>query len=253
MKIANKSKKNLSKNLNVFFTPSGLRGNIKSGTTVLEAARQLGVDLDSVCGSRGICTKCKIKPSFGNFSKFGIIAEKENLNSLTEVEKKSLEKKRISVDERLGCQTKIIGDVVIDVPEESQVHKQVIRKRIELRDIDINSATKLHYVEVDQPDIHNPSGDLQRLFLALEEQWGIKEATISLKILTKLQIILRKGNWCVTCAVFNSENANREILNIWPGFLDSNLYGIAIDLGSTTIAAHICDLNSGKIINSSGV
>ena len=124
--IATSSEKNHS----VVFTPSGLRGIVKSGVSVLDAARQLGVDLDSVCGGRGICTKCKVKPSFGEFTKFDIIAEENNLSVSSEMEEKSKEKNRIAINERLGCQAKIIGDIIIDIPEESQVHKQVIRKRI---------------------------------------------------------------------------------------------------------------------------
>ena len=256
MNTCKKSKlisKSENKTSTVVFTPSGLRGAVKNGTTILDAARQLGVDLDSVCGGRGICTKCKVKPSFGNFSKFNIEAKEDNLAESTKIENKSIEKNRISCDERLGCQTKILGDIVIDVPEESQVHKQVIRKRIELKNIAINPATKLYYVEVKEPDIHNPSGDLQRLNLALKKQWGIKKTKISLKILKNLQYVLRKGKWGVTCAIFHQDNEDSEIMNIWPGFLDSNLYGIAIDLGSTTIAAHLCDLQTGEIINSSGI
>ena len=98
--------------------------------------------------------------------------------------------------------------------------------------------------------MNNPSGDLQRLNDSLQKQWGISNTKISLKVLKTLQYNLRKGKWCVTCAVFNETN---EIINIWPGFLNSSLYGIAIDLGSTTIAAHICDLSTGEIINSSGI
>ena len=85
------SKKNNSisisseKNHSVVFTPSGLRGIVKSGVSVLDAARQLGVDLDSVCGGRGICTKCKVNPSFGNFSKFNITAKENNLINFTEI------------------------------------------------------------------------------------------------------------------------------------------------------------------------
>ena len=212
--------KSENKTSTVVFTPSGLRGAVKNGTTILDAARQLGVDLDSVCGGRGICTKCKVKPSFGNFSKFNIEAKVDNLGSSTEIENKSIKKNRISCNERLGCQTKILGDMVIDAPEESQVHKQVIRKRIELKNIAINPATKLYYVEVKEPDIHNPSGDLQRLNLALKKQWGIKKTKISLKILKNLQYVLRKGKWCVTCAIFHQDNEDSEIMNIWPGFLD---------------------------------
>ena len=238
------------KNHSVVFTPSGLRGIVKSGVTVLDAARQLGADLDSVCGGRGICTKCKVKPSFGEFTKFDIIAEENNLSVSSEMEEKSKEKNRIAINERLGCQAKIIGDIIIDIPEESQVHKQVIRKRIELKDLDIHPTTKLYYVEVEEPDMDNPSGDLQRLNDSLYMQWGISSTKICLKVLKNLQYYLRKGKWCVTCAIFDETN---EIINIWPGFIDSNLYGIAIDLGSTTIAAHICDLSTGEVINSSGI
>ena len=136
--------------------------------------------------------------------------------------------------------------MVIDVPEESQVHKQVIRKRIELKNIAINPATKLYYVEVKEPDIHNPSGDLQRLNLALKKQWGIKNKNF-VKNFKNLQYVLRKGKWCVTCAIFHQDNEDSEIMNIWLGFLDSNLYGIAVDLGSTTIAAHLCGYTRVKL------
>ena len=76
---------------------------------------------------------------------------------------------------RLGCQAQILGDAVIDVPPESQVHKQVVRKRAEARQIVMDPATRLYYVEVAEPDMHEPSGDLQRLERALAEQWGLDE------------------------------------------------------------------------------
>ena len=196
--------KSESKNPTVVFTPSGLRGAVKNGTTILDAARLLGVDLDSVCGGRGICTKCKVKPSFGSFSKFNIEAKEDNLAESTKIENKSIEKNRISCDERLGCQTKILGDMVIDVPEESQVHKQVIRKRIELKNIAINPATKLYYVEVKEPDIHNPSGDLQRLNLALKKQWGIQKNKNFVKNFKKSTICFTKRKMVCYMRYFSS-------------------------------------------------
>ncbi len=243
-----KTKKHL-----VVFTPSGLRGQVATGTTVLEAARQLGVDLDSVCGGRGICTRCKIKPVRGTFPKFGITTNEKSLSSWTTIEEKMNSRKAFKEGERLGCQAKVYGDSLFDVPKESQVHRQVVRKRAEVRDVTVNPATKLYYVEVTTPDIHNPTGDLQRLKAALKTQWGIKNCQIGLGKIQELQKLLRKGDWKVTCAVFSQKNQLPEIISIWPGFFDLPIYGLAVDLGSTTIAAHVCNLRTGEVIYSTGV
>ena len=151
-------------------------------------------------------------------------------------------------DRRLSCQTQLLGDVVIDVPPDSQVHKQVVRKRAEVRAIELDPVVRLHYVEVEPPDMHAPTGDLQRLQKALAEQWSLGELTCDLRSLQSLQKALRQGHWKVTVAV---HSANR-IIAVWPGFHD-RAYGLAIDVGSTTIAAHLCDLSSGEVLASSGL
>ena len=138
----------------------------------MTAARQLGVDLDSVCGGRGICSKCQITPSFGEFPKHGVTVAKDALSEWNEVEARYDRIRGLAEGRRLGCQAKVQGDIIIDVPESPQVHKQVIRKRAEARDITINPATRLYYVEVVEPDMHEPSGDLERLKTALHDQWG---------------------------------------------------------------------------------
>ena len=238
----------------VIFTPSGKRGRFPVGTPVLTAARQLGVDLDSVCGGRGICSKCQISPGYGEFSKHGVTVADDALSPWNKVEARYDEKRGLKQGRRLGCQATILKDVVIDVPAESQVHKQVVRKRAELRDIILNPSTKLFYVEVEQPDMHDPSGDLERLHKALREQWEIEEVTADLHILQIMQPILRKGDWKVTVAIHLGDHENKpRIMNIWPGFYDGTIYGVAVDLGSTTIAAHLCDLQTGEVVASSGV
>ncbi|MYI67329.1 MAG: drug:proton antiporter, partial [Boseongicola sp. SB0673_bin_14] len=147
----------------VIFTPSGKRGNIPVGTPVLTAARQLGVDLDSVCGGRGICSKCQVTPGFGKFPKHGVTVAESALSEWNAVEARYDEKRGLQEGRRLGCQACIQGDVVIDVPPGSQVHRQVVRKAATRRQITMDPATQLRYVEVRQPDMHEPSGDLQRL------------------------------------------------------------------------------------------
>ena len=238
----------------VVFTPSGKRGNFAIGTPILTAARKLGVDLDSVCGGRGICSKCQITPSYGEFSKHGVTVQNGALSEWNSVEQRYQDKRGLIEGRRLGCQATVQGDIVIDVPPESQVHKQVVRKRAEARDIIMNPSTKLYYVEVQEPDMHDPTGDLERLRIALNEQWQLENVHADLHILQKMQPILRKGEWKVTCAVHLGDNENApRIMHIWPGYYEGTVYGLAVDLGSTTIAAHLCDLQTGEVVASSGV
>ena len=238
----------------VVFTPSGKRGHFPVGTPILTAARQLGVDLDSVCGGRGICSKCQITPSYGEFSKHGVTVADNALSEWNAVEERYDSKRGLPKGRRLGCQATVQGDVVIDVPPESQVHKQVVRKRAEARDIIMNPTVKLYYVEVVEPDMHEPSGDLERLREGLKAQWDIDVPKADPHVLTHLQQALRKGAWKVTVAVHQGHSDSvPSIMQVWPGYYEGSIYGLAVDLGSTTIAAHLCDLQSGEVVASSGL
>ena len=238
----------------VIFTPSGKRGRFAIGTPILQAARQLGVDLDSVCGGRGICSKCQISPGYGEFSKHGVTVEDDALSPWNAVEERYKSKRGMLPGRRLGCQAKVMGDVVIDVPPESQVHKQVIRKSATQRDIVMDPATRALFVEVAEPDMHNPSGDLERLKEALVAQWGVEDPLAGLDLLSRLQPVLRKGEWKATVVLNKGNHDIRpRILDVKPGFDEGGLYGLAIDLGSTTIAAHLCDLRDGSVLASSGL
>jgi uncharacterized 2Fe-2S/4Fe-4S cluster protein (DUF4445 family) len=235
----------------VVFTPTGRRGKIPHGTTVLEAARKLGVDLDSVCGGRAICGRCQIAFKAGDFSKFQITSRAESLSEAGRAELRYAEKRALKPGRRLGCSTRLLGDAVIDVPPESQVHRQIIRKRAEARDIEVRPVTRLHYVEVREPDMHDPSGDFRRLCQSLREQWPIEgiadDIASDLPVLQMLQKALREGNWKVTVAL---REGNR-VIGVWPGFRDK-IYGLAVDIGSTTMSAHLCDLATGKVLASAG-
>ena len=237
----------------VVFTPSGKRGHFEKGTSILQIARKLGVDLDSVCGGRGICSKCQITPSYGEFTKHGVTVSADALSEWNKVEERYHEKRGLAEGRRLGCQACVQGDVVIDVPAESQVHKQVIRKDASVRSVNMNPATRLFYVEVQEPDMHEPSGDFERLKNALQDQWSINDVELDYFQLNKLQRVLRKGDWAVTVALYNDHrNKTPHIIEIWPGLYEKGLYGLAIDLGSTTIAAHLTDLKSGDVLKSAG-
>ena len=232
----------------VVFTPSGRRGRFPVGTPVLQAARSLGVDIDSVCGGRGICGRCQVLVSEGDFAKHGLVSRAENLSSFGAVEQEYCSTQTLDFGRRLSCSAQLLGDVVIDVPSSSQVHKQVVRKQAEAHDVELDPLIRLHYVEVQQPDMHDPSGDLRRLEDSLEFEWRLTDLACDVNVLQQLQVALRQGQWKVTVAV----HASRQIVAVWPGFKE-HVYGLAVDVGSTTIAAHLCHLASGEVVASAGV
>ncbi len=237
----------MSDDVLVVFTPSGKRGRVARGTTVLQAARDLGVDLDSVCGGRAICGRCQVTLSEGAFPKHGIESRVAHLSGLGENEVAYDEVDGLAEGRRLGCSARLLGDAVIDVPPESQVHRQVVRKRTEVHDLSVNPLVRLHVIEVSEPSMHEPVSDLRRLLEELEFEWGLTDLECDLHVLATLQAALRAGQWRVTVAVFRE----REIVAIWPGYHDTAL-GMAFDIGSTTIAAHLVDLASGEALASAG-
>ena len=232
----------------VVFTPSGKRGRFALGTPILSAARSLGVDIDSVCGGRGLCGRCQVLASVGRFAKHGITSRHDHISPGGEVEARYDTRRGLAAGRRLSCQARLLGDLVIDVPADSQVHKQVVRKRAEVRDIELDPVVRLYYVEVERPDMANPTGDLERLRQALVEQWGLGALTSDLRTVQGLQAALRRGDWQVTVAVHDGT----RIIAVWPGFRDY-AYGLAFDIGSTTIAAHLCHLSKGDVIASAGL
>jgi uncharacterized 2Fe-2S/4Fe-4S cluster protein (DUF4445 family) len=206
------------------------------------------VDIDSVCGGRGICGRCQVLVSEGEFPKHGLVSKVENLSAVTQVEVDYCATQPLAEGRRLSCSAKVQGDVVIDVPPDSQVHKQVVRKEAEAHDVHLDPLIRLHYVEVQQPDMHDPSGDLRRLEDALEFEWRLTDLACDVIVLQQLQKALRAGDWKVTVAV----HAGKQIVAVWPGFRE-HAYGLAVDIGSTTIAAHLCRLSSGEVVASAGL
>jgi uncharacterized 2Fe-2S/4Fe-4S cluster protein (DUF4445 family) len=233
----------------VIFTPSGRRGRFAPETTVLDAARKLGVDIDSVCGGRGICGRCQVEQSVGSFAKHGIESRPEHLSASGSMEAEYRDQHgTLAPGRRLACAAHVLGDAVIDVPPESQVYRQVVRKGLDVRDFHIDPAVRLHYVEVDPPELASPSGDLVRLQESLEREWGLTDLEADLGVIRALQPALEAGKWAVTVAVHDA----KTITAVWPGFHD-RAFGVAIDVGSTTIAGHLAKLSDGTVLASHGV
>ncbi|MDA8536283.1 ASKHA domain-containing protein [Alphaproteobacteria bacterium] len=247
---ATTSDKAATDQVKVVFTPSGRQGYVPVGTPVLTAARQLGVDIDSVCGGRAMCGRCQVDVGIGEFAKHGLKSGADHLAAVTAVETRYADKRGMIDGRRLSCQAKLLNDAVIDVPPESQVHNQLVRKEADGRSIEMDPIVRLCFVEVREPDMHEPSGDLRRLIEALEEQWPDRvtgDITCDLHVIQRLQPVLRQGKWHVTVALRDGH----QIVAIWPGLKDQ-IAGVAIDVGSTTMSAHLCDMVTGTVLASTG-
>ena len=215
---------------------------------MLDAARTLGVDLDSVCGGRAICGRCQVEPTFGEFSKHGITSSPDHLTTVGPTERDYHGRRRIEPGGRLGCTAKVLGDLLIDVPAASQMHRPVIRKSVDLTGLIIDPVVHPYYVDVVANDLGGDRSDLRLLTDALTEQWGLPTLRITPNALRRLQPALNHDGRDVTVAVHDGN----LITGVWPGFFDE-LYGVAIDVGSTTVAGHLCDIASGEILASAGL
>lgn len=228
----------------VIFMPSGRRGQVPAGETLLDAARQLGVEIESICGGRLTCAKCRVRIEEGHFAKHGIDSTAAHV-SPPDTREAGLLAAALDGDGayRLSCAAHVAGDVLVYVPEESRAHKQVIRKSATARVIDVEPAVRQVYVEVDPAELGEHRGDWGRLQAALADQWQLTGLTIDLLALRRLQPALRAGNWAVTVILWQE----REVIDVQPGYKEG-LYGLAVDIGSTTVAGHLCDLRTGTVL-----
>jgi uncharacterized 2Fe-2S/4Fe-4S cluster protein (DUF4445 family) len=219
------------KKFQVIFLPSGRRGEVPEGKTVLEASRELGVGIESLCGGKKSCGKCKVKWMEGHLSPF------------TEEEGKFITESERTEGYRLSCAAQILGNVQIFIPEESLIQKQVIRKGASQKSIELKPAIALQFVELSPPSLHDPLGDFDRLQKFLSERYFLSKTQIDYPAILKLSHVLRQGHWKATVATW----MDMEILDVKPGRAD-DLYGIAIDVGTTTVAGYLCSLRSGELI-----
>jgi uncharacterized 2Fe-2S/4Fe-4S cluster protein (DUF4445 family) len=222
------------KKFHVLFQPSGRKGEVEEGKTILEVSRELDAGIESVCGGEKTCGKCKIKLVEGHLSPF----TDEEAKFITELERME--------GYRLSCVAQIKGDVVLFVPEESQSKGQVVRKEATERPFELKPGITLYFVELPPPSLQEPLGDFNRLQEALSEKYHLHDLHIDYPTLLKLPLTLRAADWKVTVAVWMGEEII-DIRPIRPGQVDA-LYGIAIDVGTTTVAGYLCNLRSGEVI-----
>ncbi len=228
----------------VIFQPSGRRGEVSKGITVIEASRLLGADIEALCGEKKVCGKCVVRIEEGHFQKYNIQSSPSHVSSWQEEEDKSITAERREKGFRLGCTALVEGDILVFVPEESRAGKQVVSKAARDIHIDHNPAVKLYSVEVEEPTFEEPTGDFERVCRQLEKEYGLKNLTADIFALRQLPTALRDGDWGVTVSVWN----DKEIIRFRPGKAE-RAYGLAIDVGTTTVAAYFCDLTTMEVID----
>ena len=228
----------------IVFQPLGRQGDVSMGTTLLEAARRMGVEIESICGGHQTCGKCKVLVEEGEFAKFDIQSSAAHLTKPSEREQRYARRREFEPNMRLSCACQITGDLVISVPEESQTRKQIVRKAAGVeREVSVDAAMRLYYVELPTPELKDHRGDWQRLQDELKNVHSLENLRIDPLLLRSLQPMLAKQNRSITVTVWN----DAEVLHIQPGFADT-IYGCAVDVGTTTIAMHLCHLRTGKVL-----
>jgi uncharacterized 2Fe-2S/4Fe-4S cluster protein (DUF4445 family) len=228
----------------VIFQPSGRRGEIPKGTTLIEASRLLGVDIEALCGEKKVCGKCVVRIEEGYFEKYGIQSSMSHVSPWLDEEDKFITPEKREKGFRLGCTAQVEGDILVFVPEESRAGKQVVSKAAREIHIEHNPAVKLYFVKVDEPTFQEPTADFERVCRALERDYSLKDLTVDIFALRQLSVALRDGNWSITVSVWNE----KEILRFRPGKFE-HAYGLAIDVGTTTVAAYFCDLTTKEVID----
>ena len=217
----------------VAFMPSGRRIAVPAGTDVLTAARLGGVDLDSACGGRGICGRCAVNIG-------------EDPGPLTAVELRYAEKRGLPAGRRLGCCVRVERALTVDVPPESTVHRPSVRKSPDERPVCVDPPLRLYSVHLPEPDLHDQSGEAERLEQALHERTGTQVRIDALQVLRQLAAAVQAEGREVTAAVYEG-----RVKAVFPGFVET-VYGLAVDIGSTTLAVQLCDLRSGAVIADAG-
>ncbi|MDN5326042.1 MAG: hypothetical protein PWP41_738 [Moorella sp. (in: firmicutes)] len=229
----------------VVFQPSGRRGEVSPGTNLLDAARQLGVAIKSPCGGTGMCGKCKVQVVTGFFPKLGLESSPASLTPLTGEEKKYLTEDEIQNNYRLACQAMVEGDVLLAVPEESREVDQVILTAGVNRSLQLNPAVRQYRVKCPAGSLADQRSDWERLQQALKEEYGLSgDLTLAYPALLQLPAGIRQQGGEVTVTTWQ----DRVVLALEPGAGRRPL-GVAVDLGTTTVAAYLCDLATGEVLS----
>ena len=221
---------NNSDTFHLEFQPIGKRVKVARGTSILEAARQAGIDLASVCGGEGNCGQCQIVLLEGQVTP--VTPDEEFI--LTELE--------LANNNRLACCTQAMSDLKIHIPKGSLITGQRLQIEADLHQIEVDPVVHAIPVEVPIPTLHDSRSDLSRIADAL----GLENIQASPEVIRTIPAMLRENDWRL-----NIYLRDREIVGV--GRLAERSLGYAVDLGTTKIAAYLVDLESGADLASGGI
>lgn len=219
----------------VTFQPAGRRGSVPGEHTLLDAARVLGVELESVCGGKGTCGKCRVHVEPG---------QQDRLSAPTEAELRLLGSRAIEAGARLACQCQVRGDVQVFVPEESRRLEQVVRKEAGKRSVLLDPIVRAYPVVLTPPTLADLEDDADRLLEVLRSEHRLEELSLDFEALKPLPRVLREAEWKVTAVVWN----DKSVIAIRPQPGSAPVLGLAVDIGTTTLAAYLVNLSNGDVL-----
>jgi uncharacterized 2Fe-2S/4Fe-4S cluster protein (DUF4445 family) len=233
----------MGKKVTVLFQPSDRRGLVEAGKNILQAAQDLGVAIESVCGGKQTCGKCRVRVEEGFFERENLESSRGNLSPFTAEEGKFIDQNEREAGYRLACAAELQGDALVYLPEETRRRRQVIRKDARETPVDLNPGIQSYYMELSPPSLSEPLGDYERLQRALQNTFSLNNLSMDYPTLQTLPQRLRDGDWKVTAFVW----MGREVLDVRPGRVE-NFYGLAVDIGTTTLAIYLCNLKNGQLV-----
>jgi len=223
--------------IKITFLPDKKNIKVNKGTSILEALEKVGMNINTPCGGKGICGKCKV------LVKKGIATD-------APIEEELLSEEEIKKGFRLACQTKLFKDTVIEIPSEIRLDfKRVFSSNLK-GDIDriknnfsLGTNLKKVFLDLKKPSLDDQRSDWERIKdgLSSKKIENISNLKASLEILKKIPVLIREANFKTTVTLYNN-----EIIDIENGDTTKNSYGIAFDVGTTTVAGYLVDLKTGE-------
>lgn len=230
----------------VLFFPDNIAVQVEPGTTLLNAARAAGIELKSSCGGSGTCGRCLVKVKDG---------------TVRALSKGNIPRKARQAGLVLACQTAADGNVVIEVPRDSRLdeHRVLVSEKGVLTETDevLDAGFQLKplcqkiQLTLSEPTLAENVSDLSRLLSALRSKLDCSDIKIDLRVLRTLADVLRTGGWKVTVTVAYI-NGCADVVFVEPGHADTPLYGLAVDIGTTTVVVYLVDMETGMTLGKKG-
>lgn len=229
----------------IVFEPFGTVTYIDENENILRAAQRVGLKLEAYCNGQQICGKCKIKISDGDFPGYGgIHSSMKNVTEMTNHERQLLTLAEVKEGYRLACMTKVCEDVVVEIPRESRTGQQVILEKGKERKIECKPSVKAYTISIEKPTLEDHEDDFTRVKKAFLQKYKelSQELSMDYEVLRNLPVALREGNWKITALILHG----KKVIKVVPAEMKIHSYGVAVDVGTTTVALYLCDLQTGE-------